>query len=107
MSKLRDQIDSMNTKFEEWKERYDELNGRLIDMSRIECKIKENSKLGSTVLVFIFLMINLILIVFFFKVGALMEENEKLRIINKNSENIIQMYSSEHHQIKRVSFLFF
>ena len=34
-----------------------------------------------------------------------MEENEKLRIINKNSDNIIQMYSSEHHQIKRVSYV--
>lgn len=43
-NKLRDQIDSMNAKFDDWKDRYDELNGRLADMDRIEAKIKTNSE---------------------------------------------------------------
>lgn len=35
-----------------------------------------------------------------------MEENEKLRVINKNNENIVHIYNNEQHQIKQVLMLF-
>lgn len=40
----------MNAKFDDWKDRYDELNGRLADMDRIEAKIKINSEFNELII---------------------------------------------------------
>ena len=45
-NKLREQIDRMNTKFEEWRVNYNDMSTRLSEMDKIESKIKANSKLS-------------------------------------------------------------
>ena len=42
-AKLREQIDKMDKKFEEWRVNYNDLNARLTEMDKIEAKIKANS----------------------------------------------------------------